>query len=102
MLGTMHEDRTSVRDAGADTVCAFDPLRPHATQPDAPLFELLGFALVAAVVDGDSFVVAQENHVRLLADNGIKAIYLFLSLKAEVAQGLTRNLELTLCEDVGY
>jgi hypothetical protein len=30
MLGTMHENRPSIRDAGADTVCAFDPLRPDA------------------------------------------------------------------------
>jgi hypothetical protein len=26
MIGTMHENRPSIRDAGSDTVCAFDTL----------------------------------------------------------------------------
>ena len=80
MLGTMHEDRPSIRDAGADTVCAFDPLGPDAAQPYTPLPELLVLALVAAMVDSDSIAVAQENYVRLRANNGIEAVYLFLGL----------------------
>src|ERR1700735_467796 len=80
MVGTMHENRPSIRNAGADTVCAFDPLRPDATQPYTPLLELAVLALVAAMVDGDSIAVAQQNHVRLRANNGIEAVYLFLGL----------------------
>jgi hypothetical protein len=38
-------------------------------------------AIVAAMVDGDSIAVAQENYVRLRANNGIEAIYLFLGLE---------------------
>lgn len=81
MLGTMHENRPPIRYAGADTVCALDPLRPDATQPYAPLLELVVLALVATMVDGDSIAVAQENYVRLWANNGIEAVYLFLGLE---------------------
>jgi hypothetical protein len=38
-------------------------------------------ALVATMVDGDSIAVAQENYVRLWANNGIEAVYLFLGLE---------------------
>ena len=78
MVGTMHQNRPSIRDAGADAVCAFLPLRPDATQPYTPLLELAVLALVAAMVDGDSIAVAQENHIRLRANNGIEAVYLLL------------------------
>jgi hypothetical protein len=81
MLGTMHDNRPPIRDTGADTVCAFNPLRPDATQPYTPVLELMGFALVAAMVDGDPIAVAQQNYVRLGADNSIEAVYLFLGLE---------------------
>jgi hypothetical protein len=80
MLGTMHENRPSIRDAGADTVCAFDLLRPDAAQPYTPLFELAVLALVTTMVDGDSIAVAQESYIRLRSNNGIEAVYLFLGL----------------------
>jgi hypothetical protein len=78
MLATVHENRLSIRDAGTDTVCAFDALRPDAAQPYTPALELLVFAIVATMVDGDSIAVAQENYVRLQANNGMEAVYLFL------------------------
>ena len=78
MLATMHENRPSIRDASADTVCAFDLLRPDAAQPYSPALEFLVFAIVATMVDGDSIAVAQENYVRLRANNGIEAVNLFL------------------------
>jgi hypothetical protein len=81
MRGTMHENRLSIRDAGADTICAFDPVRPDAAQPYTPLLELVVLALVATMVDGDSIAVALENYIRLRANNGIKAVYLFLGLE---------------------
>jgi hypothetical protein len=81
MIPTMHENGPSIRDAGADTVCAFDPLRPDAAQPNTPTLELVVLAIVATMVDGDSIAVAQENYVRLRANNGIEAIYLFLGLE---------------------
>src|SRR5580704_19743489 len=80
MVGTMHENRPSIRDTGADTVCAFDLLRPDAAQPYTPVLELVGLALVAAMVDGDSVTIAQENYVRLRTDNRMEAVYLFLGL----------------------
>jgi hypothetical protein len=76
----MHESRPSIRNAGADTVCALDPLRPDAAHPYTPLLELVVLALVATMVDGDSIAVAQENYIRLRANNGIEAVYLFLGL----------------------
>jgi hypothetical protein len=81
MLGTMYPNRPSIRDAGADTVCAFDPLRPDATQPYTPTLELVLLALVATMVDGDSIAVAQENYIRLRANNGIEAVYLLSGLE---------------------
>src|ERR1700751_864175 len=102
MVGTMHENRPSIRDAGADTVCAFDPLRPDATQPYTPLLELVVLALVATMVDGDFLAIAQENDVRLRANNGIEAVYLFLGPEQKAMQGFARDPELTLCEQVGY
>jgi hypothetical protein len=81
MLGTMHENRPPIRDAGADTVCAFDPLRPDAAQPYTPVLELVVLALVSTMVDGNSIAVAQENYIRLRANNGIEAVYLFLGLE---------------------
>src|SRR5258708_14233028 len=81
MIGTMHENRPSIRYACADTVCALDPLRPDASKPYTPVLEVVVLALVATMVDGDSIAVTQENDVRLRADNGIKAVYLFLRLE---------------------
>src|SRR5262249_14940542 len=81
MLATMHENRPSIRDAGADTVCAFDPLRPDAAKPYTPPLELLVLAIIPTMVDGDSIAVAQENYVRLQANNGIEAVDLFLGLE---------------------
>jgi hypothetical protein len=77
----MHENRPSIGDAGADTVCTFDLLRPDAAQPYTPALELLDLAIVATMVDGDSIAVAQENYVRLRANNGVEAVYLFLGLE---------------------
>jgi hypothetical protein len=42
------------------------------------LLELVVLALVATMVDGDSLAITQENDVRLQANNGIEAVYLFL------------------------
>jgi hypothetical protein len=77
----MHENRPAIRDAGTDTVCAFDLLRPDAAKPYTPALELVVLAVVATMVDGDSIAVAQENYVRLRPNNGIEAIYLFLGLE---------------------
>jgi hypothetical protein len=81
MLGTMHENRASICDASADTICAFDLLRPDAAKPYTPALELVVLALVATMMDGDSLAVTQENYVRLRANNGIEAVYLFLGLE---------------------
>src|SRR5215813_12124111 len=54
MLGTMHERRPAICDTRADTVCAFEPLRPHATEPYSPALELVILTAFAAMVDGDS------------------------------------------------
>jgi len=78
MLATVDDNRPSIRDAGADTVCAFDLLRPDPAQPYTPALELLVLAIVATMVDGYSIAVAQENYVRLQANDGIEAVYLFL------------------------
>src|SRR6185295_11794464 len=81
MFSTMHQNRPSIRDAGADTVCAFDLLRPDTAKPYTPALELVILVIVATMVDGDSIAVAQENYVRLRANNGIEAVHLFLGLK---------------------
>jgi hypothetical protein len=55
--------------------------RPDSAQPYTPALELLVLAIVAAMVDGDSIAVAKENYVRLRANDGIEAVYLFLGLE---------------------
>jgi len=78
MLATVHHNGPSIRDAGPDTVCSFHLLRPDSAQPYTPALELLVLAIVATMVDVYSIAVAQENYVRLQANNGIEAVYLFL------------------------
>ena len=87
MLAAVDEQWALLGDAGADTVGAFDLLGPDATEPDAPAFEILGPGFIAAMVNGDSCVVAQENDVALLADDGIKTIDLFSCVDDDVGDG---------------
>ena len=71
VLAAVDEQGTLFGDAGADAVGAFDLLGPDAAEPDAPAFEIVGAGFVAPMVNGDARVVAKEDDVTLLANNGV-------------------------------
>src|ERR1700747_1314272 len=64
------------------------------------MFELLRFRLVTAMLNGDSFAIAQQDDVILLPDNGIKAVDLFPRVEKDVTHRLLEEAELSLGDDV--
>jgi len=67
-------------------------LGPDAAEPDAPAFEIVSAGFIAAMVNRDSRVVAQENDVALLADDGVvKTIDLFSCVNDDVGDGFFRG-----------
>jgi hypothetical protein len=64
------------------------------------MFELLRFSLVATMLNGDSFAIAQQNDVIFLPDNGIKAVDLFPCVEKHVTHRLLEEGELSLGDDV--
>src|SRR5882762_7998939 len=91
VLAAMDEQGALFGDAGADAVGAFDLLGPDAAEPDAPAFEIVGAGFIAAMVNRDSSVVAQEDDVALLADDGVKTIDLFSCVNDDVGDGIFRG-----------
>src|ERR1700740_1342927 len=63
MLSAVDENRTLFNDRSFDSVRPLDLLGPNSAQPDAPMFELLRFRLVATMMNGDSFAIAHQNDV---------------------------------------
>ncbi len=72
MLSAVDENWTLFSDRSSDSVGSLNMLGPNSTQPDAPMFELVRFCLVTAMLNGDSFSIAQQDDVIFLPDNGIK------------------------------
>jgi len=69
------------------------PLPQHiAAEPDAPAFEIVGAGFIAAMVNRDSRVVAQENDVALLADDGVKTIDFLSCVNDDVGDGFFRGI----------
>src|ERR1700756_4803972 len=64
------------------------------------MFELLRFRLVTAMLNGDSFAIAQQNDVIFLPDNGIKAVDLFPGVEKDVIHRLLEEGKLGLGDDV--
>ena len=64
------------------------------------MFELLRFGLVATMLNGDSFAIAQLNDVIFLPDNGIQAVDLFPCVEKHVTHRLLEEGELSLGDDV--
>src|ERR1700722_1462139 len=64
------------------------------------MFELLRFRLVTAMLNGDSFAIAQQDDVVLLPDNGIKAVDLFPGVEKDVTNWLLEESEFGLGDDV--
>jgi hypothetical protein len=100
VLSTVDENWTLFNDRCSDSVGPLDFLGPNSTQPDAPMFELLRFRLVTAMLNGDSFTIAQQNDVFFLPDNGIKAVDLFPRVEKDVTHGFLEEGELSLGDDV--
>jgi hypothetical protein len=100
VLPAMDENWTLFNDRSSDSVGPLDLLGPNSSQPDAPMFELLRFRLVATMLNGDSFAIAQQNDVIFLPHNGIKAVDLFPRLKKDITHWLLEEGELGLGDDV--
>jgi hypothetical protein len=64
------------------------------------MFELIRFRLVTAMLNGDSFAIAQQDDVILLPDNGIKAVDLFPRVGKDVTHRFFEEGELGLGDDV--
>jgi hypothetical protein len=64
------------------------------------MFVLFRFCLVTAMLNGDSFAIAQQDDVILLPDNGIKAVDLFPRVEKHVTHRLLEEVELSLGDDV--
>ncbi len=64
------------------------------------MFELLRFRLVTAMLNGDSFAIAQQDDVILLPDNGIKAVDLFPRVEKDVTHRFLEEGDLGLGDDV--
>src|ERR1700730_267544 len=88
MLPAMDENRTLFNDRSSDSIGPLDLLGPDSAQPDAPMFELLCFRVVAAMLNGDSIAIAQQNDVIFLPDNGIEAVDLFPRMEKDVTHRL--------------
>jgi len=91
VLAAMDEQGALFGDAGADAVGAFDLLGPDAAEPDAPAFEIVGAGFIAAMVNRNSRVVAQEDDVALLADDGVKTIDFLSCVNDDVGDGFFRG-----------
>src|SRR5690349_18256474 len=94
VLAGVYQHRPPLRDARANAVGAFGFLGPDAAEPDAPAFELAGFAFVPAMMNRHALVVAQQNHVVELTEHSIEPVDLFLSLNQDILQRLTKYLQL--------
>src|SRR5260370_14122826 len=101
VLAAMHENWPPIRNARANTVGPFRLLRPHSPEPDAPFLELFGSGFLSAVMNRYSVTVAQQNDVRLLADDRIEPVHLFLCLAQHTGDGFSGNLQFVLRNDVG-
>jgi hypothetical protein len=100
VLSAVDENWTLFNDRSSDSVGPLDLLRPNSAQPDAPMFELLRFRLVTAMLNGDSFAIAQQYDIIFLPDNGIKAVDLFPRVEKDVTDRLLEEGELGLRDDV--
>ena len=100
MLPAVHENWTLFNDRSSDSVGPLDLLGPNSAQPDAPMFELLRLPLVATMLNGDSFAIAQQNDVIFLPDNGIQAVDLIPGLEKDFTYRLLEVRELGLGDDV--
>src|SRR5215510_9702069 len=69
MLGPVDCYGPLLGDARADAVGTFDLLRPNATEPGSPVFELARLHTFAAMLDRDTSAVAEQNRVSGLTNH---------------------------------
>src|SRR6476659_8898386 len=86
-------------DAGADAVSALDLLGPDAAKPGSPVFKLARLRIFAAMLYCDTRGVAEQDRVSGLANHLVQAVELLLRGRDEVAERLTKILQLAKGED---
>src|SRR5438132_12178082 len=60
VLTLMNSNRALFGNAGANAIGPLRLFGPHAAEPRSPMLELLGFCLIAAMIDCESFVITQR------------------------------------------
>jgi hypothetical protein len=78
--------------AGANAIGSFGLFGPHAAQPCSPMLELVGFCLIAAMIDCNTFVITQEDGVSCLPHNFIEALQLVLRIDDQLRKRLSQVL----------
>jgi hypothetical protein len=81
------------------TVGALDLLGPYAAKPGSPVFESARLRIFAAMLYCDTRGVAEQDRVSGLANHLVQAVELLLRGRDEVAERLTKILQLAKGED---
>ena len=88
MLRLVNGDGTAISDAGADAVGSLDGLRPHPTEPDAPVAELRRARLAAAMLNGDALGIAKKSDVPCVVHDPMQPVELWPCRAYDVFDGL--------------
>jgi hypothetical protein len=84
VLAAMDADRPLFSNTSSDPVCAFDFLRPHTSNPNSPVFELIYLRFITAMMNSYTIGVTEQDDRSFLADDGVQAINFFLGMLNEV------------------
>ena len=69
MLASVDCDGPLFGDAGADAIRSLDRLGPYAAEPGAPVLEEGRIRIIAAMLDGDTCGVTEQDSVPCFANN---------------------------------
>ena len=90
VLAAMNGDGPLLGDARADTVGTLDLLGPDATEPGSPIFEPVRLHVFAAMLDGDTRRVAEQNGIARLANHLVEPVDLLLRAEDELSKRFSK------------
>src|ERR1700736_3147909 len=88
VLAPMDRDRPLFGDAGADAVGSLDRLGPHTAEPGSPVTEAARIGIVAAVLNGDTRIVAEKNCVPCLTNHLVQTVEFLLGAENQLIERL--------------
>src|SRR5262249_14664199 len=94
MLAAVDRNRPFFTDTGADPVRSLDRLVPYATEPGAPVTKPVCIAVIAAMLDRDPGIVAEQKRIARLTDHAVKAIEFVLSAEHKLVERLAMLADL--------